>query len=127
MSILKSTNSGLSTIPITVDTLYESGYRRLYVSEGGNDTITIFVNSKLPLMQIKHYQNTAWNNEKFYFRQTIMSSTLEDKFGYNPEVKTLQNLAEIEKEVIKIYKTELLCQSYLQQKADTHTTNGEMK
>jgi hypothetical protein len=125
MSILKSTNSGLSTIPITVDTLYELGYRRSYVSEDGNDTI--FVNSKLPLMQIKHYQNTAWNNEKFYFRQTIMSSTLEDKFGYNPEVKTLQDLAEIEKEVIKIYKTELLCQSYLQQKADTNITSGEMK
>jgi hypothetical protein len=125
MSILKSTNSGLSTIPITVDTLYELGYRRSYVSEDGNDTI--FVNSNLPLMQIKHYQNTAWNNEKFYFRQTIMSSTLEDKFGYNPEVKTLQDLAEIEKEVIKIYKTELLCQSYLQQKADTNITSGEMK
>jgi hypothetical protein len=125
MSILKSTNSGLSTIPITVDTLYELGYKRSYVSEDGNDTI--FVNSKLPLMQIKHYQNTAWNNEKFYFRQTIMSSTLEDKFGYNPEVKTLQDLAEIEKEVIKIYKTELLCQSYLQQKADTNITSGEMK
>lgn len=109
MSILKSTNSGLSTIPITADTLYELGYRRSYISEDGNDTI--FVNSNLPLMQIKHYQNTAWNNEKFYFRQTIMSSTLEDKFGYNPEVKTLQDLAEIEKEVIKIYKTELLCQS----------------
>jgi hypothetical protein len=125
MSILKSTNSGLSTIPITVDTLYELGYRRSYISEDGNDTI--FVNSNLPLMQIKHYQNTAWNNEKFYFRQTIMSSTLEDKFGYNPEVKTLQDLAEIEKEVIKIYKTELLCQSYLQQKADTNITSGEMK
>jgi hypothetical protein len=125
MSILKSTNSGLSTIPITVDTLYELGYRRSYVSEDGNDTI--FVNSNLPLMQIKHYQNTAWNNEKFYFRQTIMSSTIEDKFGYNPEVKTLQDLAEIEKEVIKIYKTELLCQSYLQQKADTNITSGEMK
>lgn len=125
MSILKSTNSGLSTIPITVDTLYEFGYRRSYISEDGNDTI--FVNSNLPLMQIKHYQNTAWNNEKFYFRQTIMSSTLEDKFGYNPEVKTLQDLAEIEKEVIKIYKTELLCQSYLQQKADTNITSGEMK
>ena len=125
MSILKSTNSGLSTIPITVDTLYELGYRRSYISEDGNDTI--FVNSNLPLMQIKHYQNTAWNNEKFYFRQTIMSSTLEDKFGYNPEVKTLQDLAEIEKEVIKIYKTELLCRSYLQQKADTNITSGEMK
>lgn len=125
MSILKSTNSGLSTIPITVDTLYDLGYRRSYISEDGNDTI--FVNSNLPLMQIKHYQNTAWNNEKFYFRQTIMSSTLEDKFGYNPEVKTLQDLAEIEKEVIKIYKTELLCQSYLQQKADTNITSGEMK
>ena len=125
MSILKSTNSGLSIIPITVDTLYELGYRRSYISEDGNDTI--FVNSNLPLMQIKHYQNTAWNNEKFYFRQTIMSSTLEDKFGYNPEVKTLQDLAEIEKEVIKIYKTELLCQSYLQQKADTNITSGEMK
>lgn len=125
MSILKSTNSGLSTIPITVDTLYELGYRRSYISEDGNDTI--FVNSNLPLMQIKHYQNTAWNNEKFYFRQTIMSSSLEDKFGYNPEVKTLQDLAEIEKEVIKIYKTELLCQSYLQQKADTNITSGEMK
>lgn len=125
MSILKSTNSGLSTIPITVDTLYELGYRRSYISEDGNDTI--FVNSNLPLMQIKHYQNTAWNNEKFYFRQTIMSSTIEDKFGYNPEVKTLQDLAEIEKEVIKIYKTELLCQSYLQQKADTNITSGEMK
>lgn len=125
MSILKSTNSGLSTIPITVDTLYELGYRRSYISEDGNDTI--FVNSNLPLMQIKHYQNTAWNNEKFYFRQTIMSSTLENKFGYNPEVKTLQDLAEIEKEVIKIYKTELLCQSYLQQKADTNITSGEMK
>lgn len=125
MSILKSTNSGLSTIPITIDTLYELGYRRSYISEDGNDTI--FVNSNLPLMQIKHYQNTAWNNEKFYFRQTIMSSTLEDKFGYNPEVKTLQDLAEIEKEVIKIYKTELLCQSYLQQKADTNITSGEMK
>lgn len=125
MSILKSTNSGLSTIPITVDTLYELGYRRSYISEDGNDTI--FVNSNLPLMQIKHYQNTAWNNEKFYFRQTIMSSTLEDKFGYNPEIKTLQDLAEIEKEVIKIYKTELLCQSYLQQKADTNITSGEMK
>jgi hypothetical protein len=125
MSILKSTNSGLSTIPITVDTLYELGYRRSYISEDGNDTI--FVNSNLPLMQIKHYQNTAWNNERFYFRQTIMSSTLEDKFGYNPEVKTLQDLAEIEKEVIKIYKTELLCQSYLQQKADTNITSGEMK
>lgn len=125
MSILKSTNSGLSTIPITVDTLYELGYRRSYISEDGNDTI--FVNSNLPLMQIKHYQNTAWNNEKFYFRQTIMSSTLEDIFGYNPEVKTLQDLAEIEKEVIKIYKTELLCQSYLQQKADTNITSGEMK
>lgn len=125
MSILKSTNSGLSTIPITVDTLYELGYRRSYISEDGNDTI--FVNSNLPLMQIKHYQNTAWNNEKFYFRQTLMSSTLEDKFGYNPEVKTLQDLAEIEKEVIKIYKTELLCQSYLQQKADTNITSGEMK
>ena len=125
MSILKSTNSGLSTIPITVDTLYELGYRKSYISEDGNDTI--FVNSNLPLMQIKHYQNTAWNNEKFCFRQTIMSSTLEDKFGYNPEVKTLQDLAEIEKEVIKIYKTELLCQSYLQQKADTNITSGEMK
>ena len=125
MSILKSTNSGLSTIPITVDTLYELGYRRSYISEDGNDTI--FVNSNLPLMQIKHYQNTAWNNEKFYFRQTIMSSTLEDKFGYNPEVKTLQDLAEIEKEVIKIYKTELLCQSYLQQKADMNIISGEMK
>jgi len=125
MSILKSTNSGLSTIPITVDTLYELGYRRSYISEDGNDTI--FVNPNLPLMQIKHYQNTAWNNEKFYFRQTIMSSTLEDKFGYNPDVKTLQDLAEIEKEVIKIYKTELLCQSYLQQKADTNITSGEMK
>lgn len=125
MSILSSTNSGLSTIPITVDTLYELGYRRSYISEDGNDTI--FVNSNLPLMQIKHYQNTAWNNEKFYFRQTIMSSTLEDKFGYNPEVKTLQDLAEIEKEVIKIYKTELLCQSYLQQKEDTNITSGEMK
>lgn len=125
MSILKSTNSGLSTIPITVDTLYELGYRRSYISEDGNDTI--FVNSNLPLMQIKHYQNTAWNNERFAFRQTIMSSTLEDKFGYNPEVKTLQDLAEIEKEVIKIYKTELLCQSYLQQKADTNITSGEMK
>ena len=94
MSILKSTNSGLSTIPITVDTLYELGYRRSYISEDGNDTI--FVNLNLPLMQIKHYQNTAWNNEKFCFRQTIMSSTLEDKFGYNPEVKTLQDLAKIE-------------------------------
>ena len=125
MSILKSTNSGLSTIPITVDTLYELGYRRSYISEDGNDTI--FVNSNLPLMQIKHYQNTAWNNERFAFRQTIMSSTLEDKFGYNPEVKTLQDLAEIEKEVIKIYKTELLCQSYLQQKSDTNITSGEMK
>jgi hypothetical protein len=125
MSILKSTNSGLSTIPITVDTLCELGYIKSYITEDGNDTI--FVNSKLPLMQIKHYQNTAWNNEKFYFRQTIMSSTLEDKFGYNPEVKTLQDLAEIEKEVIKIYKTELLCQSYLQQKADTNITSGEMK
>ena len=125
MSILKSTNSGLSTIPITVDTLYELGYKRSYISEDGNDTI--FVNSNLPLMQIKHYQNTAWNNERFYFRQTIMSSTIENKFGYNPEVKTLQDLAEIEKEVIKIYKTELLCQSYLQQKADTNITNGEMK
>jgi hypothetical protein len=125
MSILKSTNSGLSTIPITVDTLYELGYRRSYTSLDGNDTI--FVNSNLPLIQIKHYQNTAWNNEKFYFRQTIMSSTLEDKFGYNPEVKTLQDLAEIEKEVIKIYKTELLCQSYLQQKADMNITSGEMK
>lgn len=125
MSILKSTNSGLSTIPITVDTLYELGYRRSYISEDGNDTI--FVNSNLPLMQIKHYQNTAWNNEKFYFRQTIMSSTIENKFGYNPEVKTLQDLAEIEKEVIKIYKTELLCQSYLQQKADTNIISGEMK
>ena len=125
MSILKSTNSGLSTIPITVDTLYELGYRRSYISEDGNDTI--FVNLNLPLMQIKHYQNTAWNNEKFCFRQTIMSSTLEDKFGYNPEVKTLQDLAKIEKEVIKIYKTELLCQSYLQQKADTNITSGEMK
>lgn len=125
MSILKSTNSGLSTIPITVDTLYELGYRRSYISEDGNDTI--FVNSNLPLMQIKHYQNTAWNNERFYFRQTIMSSTIENKFGYNPEVKTLQDLAEIEKEVIKIYKTELLCQSYLQQKADMNITSGEMK
>ena len=125
MSILKSTNSGLSTIPITVDTLYELGYIRSYISEDGNDTI--FVNSNLPLMQIKHYQNTAWNNEKFYFRQTIMSSSLEDKFGYNPEVKTLQDLAEIEKEVIKIYKTELLCQSYLQQKADMNIISGEMK
>lgn len=125
MSILKSTNSGLSTIPITVDTLCELGYIKSYITEDGNDTI--FVNSKLPLMQIKHYQNTAWNNEKFYFRQTIMSSTLEDKFGYNPEVKNLQDLAEIEKEVIKIYKTELLCQSYLQQKADTNITSGEMK
>jgi hypothetical protein len=56
-----------------------------------------------------------------------MSSTIENKFGYNPEVKTLQDLAEIEKEVIKIYKTELLCQSYLQQKADTNITSGEMK
>lgn len=125
MSILKSTNSGLSTIPITVDTLYELGYRMVSVSEDGNDTI--FVNSNLPLMQIKHHQNTIWNNERFAFRQTIMSSTLEDKFGYNPEVKTLQDLAEIEKEVIKIYKTELLCQSYLQQKADTNITSGEMK
>ena len=125
MSILKSTNSGLSTIPITIDTLYELGYRRSYISEDGNDTI--FVNSNLPLMQIKHYQNTAWNNERFAFRQTIMSSSLEDKFGYNPEVKTLQDLAEIEKEVIKIYKTELLCQSYLQQKADMNIISGEMK
>lgn len=125
MSILKSTNSGLSTIPITVDTLYELGYRRVSVSEDGNDTI--FINSNLPLMQIKHHQNTAWNNERFAFRQTIMSSTLEDKFGYNPEVKSLQDLAEIEKEVIKIYKTELLCQSYLQQKADTNIISGEMK
>ena len=125
MSILKSTNSGLSTMPITVDALYELGYIKTHVSEDGNDII--FVNSKLPLMQIKHYQNTAWNNEKFAFRQTIMSSTLEDKFGYNPEVKTLHDLAQIEKEVIKIYKTELLCQSYLQQKADIHTISGEMK
>lgn len=125
MSILKSTNSGLSTMPITVDSLYELGYIITYVSEDGNDTI--FVNSKLPLMQIKHYQNTAWNNEKFVFRQTVMSSTIENKFGYNPEVKTLHDLAEIEKEVIKIYKTELLCQSYLQQKADIHTISGEMK
>ena len=125
MSILKSTNSGLSTMPITVDALYELGYIITYVSEDGNDTI--FVNSKIPLMQIKHYQNTAWNNEKFVFRQTVMSSTIENKFGYNPEVKTLHDLAEIEKEVIKIYKTELLCQSYLQQKADIHTISGEMK
>ena len=125
MSILKSTNSGLSTMPITVDALYELGYIKTYVSEDGNDTI--FVNSKIPLMQIKHYQNTAWNHEKFVFRQTIMSSTIEDKFGYNPEVKTLHDLAQIEKEVIKIYKTELLCQSYLQQKADIHTISGEMK
>ena len=125
MSILKSTNSGLSTMPITVDALYELGYIITYVSEDGNDTI--FVNSKIPLMQIKHYQNTAWNNEKFVFRQTVMSSTIENKFGYNPEVKTLHDLAEIEKEVIKIYKTELLCQSYLQQKADIHTISGETK
>ena len=125
MSILKSTNSGLSTMPITVDALYELGYIITYVSEDGNDTI--FVNSKIPLMQIKHYQNTAWNNEKFVFRQTVMSSTIENKFGYNPEVKTLHDLAEIEKEVIKIYKTELLCQSYLQQKADIHTISVEMK
>lgn len=125
MSILKSTNSGLSTIPITVDTLYELGYRKVSVSEDFN--YTIFVNSKLPLMQIKHYQNTAWNNERFVFRQTIMSSTLEGKFGYNPEVKTLQDLAEIENEVIKIYKTELLCQSYLQQKADMNIISGETK
>ena len=125
MSILKSTNSGLSTMPITVDTLYELGYIKTHISEDGNDTI--FVNSKIPLMQIKHYQNTAWNNEKFVFRQTIISSTIEGKFGYNPEVKTLHDLAEIEKEVIKIYKTELLCQSYLQQKADIHTISGEMK
>lgn len=125
MSILKSTNSGLSTIPITVDTLYELGYRKVSVSEDFN--YTIFVNSKLPLMQIKHYQNTAWNNERFVFRQTIMSSTLEYKFGYNPEVKTLNDLAEIENEVIKIYKTELLCQSYLQQKADMNIISGEMK
>lgn len=125
MSILKSTNSGLSTIPITIDTLYELGYIKSYISEDGNDTI--FVNSKLPLMQIKHYKNTAWNNERFYFRQTIMSSTIEDKFGYNPEVKTLHDLAEIEKEVIKIYKTELLCQSYLQQKEDMNITSGETK
>lgn len=125
MSILKSTNSGLSTIPITVDTLYELGYRRVSVSEDGNDTI--YVNSKLPLMQIKHQQNTIWNDERFAFRQTLMSSTLENKFGYNPEVKTLQDLAEIENEVIKIYKTELLCQSYLQQKADMNIISGEMK
>lgn len=125
MSILKSTNSGLSTIPITVDTLYELGYIKSYTTEDGNDTI--FVNSKIPLMQIKHYQNTAWNNEKFVFRQTVMSSTLEDKFGYNPEIKSLYDLAEIEKEVIKIYKTELLCQSYLQQNADMSITSGEMK
>lgn len=125
MSILKSTNSGLSTIPITVDILCDLGYIKSYITEDGNDTI--FVNSKLPLMQIKHYQNTAWNNEKFVFRQTIMSSTLEDKFGYNPEVKTLCDLSEIEKEVIKIYKTELLCQSYLQQKEDMNITSGEMK
>lgn len=125
MSILKSTNSGLSTIPITVDTLYELGYRSVSVSEDGNDII--LVNSNLPLMQIKHHYNTIWNNERFEFRQTIMSSTLEDKFGYNPEVKTLQDLAEIEKEVIKIYKTELLCQSYLQQKADMNIISGEMK
>ena len=78
-------------------------------------------------MQIKHYKTTAWNNERFYFRLTIMSSSLEDKFGYNPEVKTLQDLAEIEKEVIKIYKTELLCQSYLQQKADMTIISGETK
>ena len=100
MSILKSTNSGLSTMPITVDALYELGYIITYVSEDGNDTI--FVNSKLPLMQIRHYQNTFWNNEKFVFRQTVMSSTIENKFGYNPEVKTLHDLAEIEKEVINI-------------------------
>ena len=125
MSILKSTNSGLSTIPITVDTLCEIGYIKSYITGEGNDTI--FVNSKLPLMQIKCRKNKFWNDERFYFRQTIMSSTLEDKFGYNPEVKTLQDLAEIEKEVIKIYKTELLCQSYLQQKADTNITSGEMK
>lgn len=125
MSILKSTNSGLSTIPITVDTLYELGYRKVSVSEDGNDTI--YVNSKLPLMQIKHQQNTIWNDERFAFRQTLMSSTLENKFGYNPEVKTLQDLAEIENEVIKIYKTELLCQSYLQQKADMNIISGEMK
>lgn len=125
MSILKSTNSGLSTIPITVDTLCELGYIKSYITEDGNDTI--FVNSKIPLMQIKHYQNTAWNNERFYFRQTIMSSTIENKFGYNPEVKSLNDLAEIEKEVIKIYKTELLCQSYLQQKADMNIISGEMK
>lgn len=125
MSILKSTNSGLSTIPITVDTLYELGYIKSCITEDGNDTI--FVNSKLPLMQIKHYQNTVWNNERFHFRLTIMSSTLEDKFGYHPEVKTLHDLAEIEKEVIKIYKTELLCQSYLQQNADMSITSGEMK
>ena len=67
MSILKSTNSGLSTIPITVDTLCELGYIKSYITEDGNDTI--FVNSKLPLMQIKHYKNTAWNNERFYFRK----------------------------------------------------------
>ena len=48
MSILKSTNSGLSTIPITVDTLYELGYVKVSVSEDENDTI--FVNSKLPLI-----------------------------------------------------------------------------
>ena len=125
MSILKSTNSGLSTIPITVDTLYELGYKKVSVSEDGNDTI--FVNSKLPLMQIKCRKNKFWNDERFYFRQTIMYSTLEDKFGYNPEVKTLQDLAEIENEVIKIYKTELLCQSYLQQKADMNIISGEMK
>lgn len=126
MSILKSTNSGLSTIPITIDTLYELGYIdiRTCTTIDGNDTL--FINSKFPLMQIKHYQKSVWNKERFVFIQTIMSSTLEDKFGYNPEVKTLQDLAEIEKEVIKIYKNELLCQSYLQQKADTHTTNGEM-
>ena len=125
MSILKSTNSGLSTIPITVDTLYELGYRSVSVSEDGNDII--LVNSNLPLMQIKHHYNTIWNKERFEFRQTIMSSTLENKFGYNPEIKTLQDLAEIEKEVIKIYKTELLCQSYLQQKADMNIISGEMK
>lgn len=125
MSILKSTNSGLSTIPITVDTLCEIGYIKSYITGEGNDTI--FVNSKLPLMQIKCRKNKFWNDERFYFRQTIMSSALEDKFGYNPEVKTLQDLAEIENEVIKIYKTELLCQSYLQQKADMNIISGEMK
>lgn len=125
MSILKSTNSGLSTIPITVDTLYELGYIKSCATEDGD--YSIFVNSKIPLMQIKHYQKTAWNNERFYFRLTIMSSTLEDKFGYNPEIKTLQDLAEIEKEVIKIYKTELLCLSYQQQNEGMTIISGETK